>query len=55
MSGCYFNKQVILQYSQQVLYQWNANPTIFKLQVATLVVSKFWATIQPVYELRTVS
>ena len=46
MSGCYFNKYVILKYIQQVGSLWNA---------PTLVICKLWATIQAVCELRAVT
>ena len=55
MSGYYFDKKVILKYSQEVACLWNASPTIFKLQAVTLVICEFWATGQPVCELQAVS
>ena len=39
-------KSVVLKCNQQVECLWNASPTIFDLQAATLVVCELWASIQ---------
>ena len=55
MSGCYFNKGVILKCNQLVACLWNASPAIFEMRSATVVIGELWAAVQPVCELQAVS
>ena len=56
MSGSYFNKLISDSKKKSAsCVSVNANPTIFELQAATLVICELWATTQPVCELWAVS